>query len=202
MNERRVWRVFDGAAQPVARGQALKLRLSHRNYLAHAYLVSQKGATELLQRYDLGFTSDGAMVSLQNSMARQHKARCFHVHPCLMTQHSSESNTSTASTWKEGLATAGQATHRAKRRSDAGAVRSGARIPAQSLRTMRREFGRRAGQAKAGGSSNQRQVQRKQNHMLRYADRHNQFPSKKHSAANWQAGTSLWRRVRKQWLKH
>ena len=73
-------------------------------------------------------------------------------------------------------------------------------IRKQNLKRIRQTVGQKGGFKKAGGTSNAKDVRKKEQGMQKYFERHGVFPTKKFSAEKWKASTVLWARVRKECL--
>lgn len=172
-----------------------QLRIAHRNYQAHCYLVSRGGMTALLRRLEEGKTPDGAIVAEQNHM----NGRYFYVHPALVVQKG-DSETSSQGSWEKALRGKKHVPMRKVRQSGAGTVVK-KRILKRSVSMLRAKAGEVGGKSQSGSGSTRKDIEKKMKAMTRYLDKHGSFPTKVLSASLWKVSTKLWARVRKETVR-
>ena len=165
------------------------MHIAERCYQAHAYLVSKVGCQVLSQYLSRGFTPDGSLAALQSANARKGLLSCLYVKPDLMVQASHESRTCTAHSWQIAL--------RSMKKIKQPAQTSSKKIKKKFVKQVRSTAGRRGGLCNAGSGSSEAKVRKKINLMMRYAQKHSEWPSKRMSSSKWKVSTKLWSRARK-----
>ena len=165
------------------------MHIAERCYQAHAYLVSKVGGQALADYLDRGFTPDGSLAALQSANARKGLSACFFVKPDLMVQATHKSRTCAAHSW--------QIAFRSMKRIKQPVQTSSKKIRKQFVKQVRSTAGQCGGVCKAGSGSSEAQVRKKINLMMRYAQKHSDWPSKRLSLSKWKVSTKLWSRARK-----
>ena len=165
------------------------LHLSHRDYLAHGYLVSASGCAALLERYEAGYTSDGAIASLQGFAARNKQMRCLHMKPALLLQREIDSDTCTQGTWAKALREFSRPKFRKTMKT---------KVTMKALKGIRKKLGKIGGLTRAGNGSTVKTILKKKRLVLASYKKNGIFPTRKHSRDTWKVSTELWNRLRSE----
>ena len=124
------------------------IRVAERCYLTHAYLVRPGACDALLVNLKKGMTPGGALVALQNRLARKGKQACFFCHPSIILQCDQDSDTCLHGTWSEAL----QGLTPVKK------CRSAKKASKKAVKGLRKRVGALGGAAKAGNGSTRKDI--------------------------------------------
>lgn len=173
---------------------------------SQAYLASHTALRKLQQYSREGRSPDGAIVAVQNEMARSGQARrCLFVTPAIFVQKGDSETCATGRGWKESLQDYyGKAKKKTASKSKSSATRKvrqknenwKGKVSKRAVQHVRSESGKTGGSKRAGGGSSVNDVAKKISAMQRYFAKWKQWPTKRYSATKWQVSTGLWNRAK------